>query len=225
MSPYIGREALSFPDSITRAGTRLGHWNWYLGYWLCRVSGSLDCYNWKNNASNKPRTREHPSAEVLGIDLSPIQPQWYDEAKTLPHEALRCWPALHRTPPNCTFEVDDFESEWLYTRPFDFIHARELEGCIANEDRLFRCVLDHLAPGGYFELQGIYTRFISDDGTAETAVNCQLWINTLCDGMAKFGKPLDHAPLWKDKLKETGFVDVREEIFKVSSQGRILVAK
>lgn len=33
-----------------------------------------------------------PSAQVLGIDLSPVQP---------------CW-----VPPNCKFEVDDFELDW-----------------------------------------------------------------------------------------------------------------
>lgn len=35
---------------------------------------------------------EYPSAQVLGIDLSPEQPTW--------------------VPPNCKFEVDDFELEW-----------------------------------------------------------------------------------------------------------------
>ncbi|RSL77872.1 hypothetical protein CEP52_017679 [Fusarium oligoseptatum] len=55
---------------------------------------------------------EHPSAEVIGTDLSPIQPGW--------------------TPPNCLFET-----EWQYSGPFDFIHGRELEGCIADDDRPF----------------------------------------------------------------------------------------
>ena len=114
------------------------------------------------------------------------------------------------------FEVDDFESEWLYSKPFDFIHARELEGCIANEERLFKRVLEHLSPGGYFEIEAIYARFVSDDETDERAPNCQLWMKTLCEGMAQFGKPMDHAAQWKDMLKEAGFVDVQEEVFKVS---------
>ena len=38
---------------------------------------------------------EHPAAEVIGIDLSPIQPTWI--------------------PPNCMFVVDDAEENWLYT--------------------------------------------------------------------------------------------------------------
>ncbi|KAJ9129718.1 Demethylmenaquinone methyltransferase [Pleurostoma richardsiae] len=138
---------------------------------------------------------EHPSAEVIGTDLSPIQPKW--------------------TPPNCVFEVDDFESEWLYHTPFDFIHARELGGCIANEEQLFQRAFHHLAPGGYIELQAVYTRFVSDDGTAEKASNAQLWMKTLCEGMAKFGKPIDNAPQWKEKLRAAGFVDTEEEVLKI----------
>ncbi|SCO76926.1 related to TAM domain methyltransferase [Fusarium oxysporum] len=138
---------------------------------------------------------DFPSAEVLGTDLSPIQPQW--------------------TPPNCRFEVDDFEAEWLYHTPFDFIHARELEGCISDDNRFFQQALQHLAPGGYIEMQAVAAPFLSDDGTDEKAVNAQLWLKTLCEGSAKFGKPIDCAPLWKDKLIAAGFENVREEIRKM----------
>ncbi|KLO92449.1 Uncharacterized protein LW93_12023 [Fusarium fujikuroi] len=121
-----------------------------------------------------------PSAEVLGTDLSPIQPQW--------------------TPPNCRFEVDGFEAEWLYHTPFDFIHARELEGCISDDNWFLQQALQHLAPGGYFEMQAVAAPFLSDDGTDEKADNAQLWLKTLCEASAKFGKPIDCAPLWKDKM-------------------------
>jgi hypothetical protein len=47
----------------------------------------------------------YPSANVLGVDLSPIQTNW--------------------VPPNLKFMVDDVESEWLYSRNhFDYIHTR-----------------------------------------------------------------------------------------------------
>lgn len=51
---------------------------------------------------------EFPSARVTGTDLSPIQPTW--------------------VPPNCYFEIDDYNVEWLDTDKFDLIHARELLG-------------------------------------------------------------------------------------------------
>ncbi|KAL1982645.1 hypothetical protein VTN96DRAFT_1015 [Rasamsonia emersonii] len=71
---------------------------------------------------------QYPSAQVIGTDLSPIQPPW--------------------VPPNCVFEIDDFETPWLYRADFDFIHGRELEGCIANEDQLFSRAFEYLKPGG-----------------------------------------------------------------------------
>ncbi|KAJ9149491.1 Demethylmenaquinone methyltransferase [Pleurostoma richardsiae] len=138
---------------------------------------------------------EFPSAQVLGTDLSPIQPKW--------------------VPPNCTFEVDDYEEDWVYHTPFDFIHGREIEGCIGNEEKLFQQSFQHLASGGYIEMQGIYAQFKSDDGTLEKAQDAQLWMKNICEGAAKFGKPLDTAPGWKDKLIEAGFVDVQQEIRKI----------
>ncbi|RSL59567.1 hypothetical protein CEP54_007261 [Fusarium duplospermum] len=138
---------------------------------------------------------EYPSTEVIGTDLSPIQPKW--------------------TPPNCIFEVDDFEDEWVYKTPFDFIHGRELEGCIGNEDQLFRRCFQHLAPGGHIEFQAAYTRWLSDDGTAEKATNAQSWLKTLLEGTAKFGKSLECAVNWKEKIEAAGFVDVQQEIRKL----------
>ncbi|KIW10107.1 hypothetical protein PV08_11067 [Exophiala spinifera] len=61
-----------------------------------------------------------PSAVVIGNDLSPIQPQW--------------------VPPNVKFEVDDVESEWPYSQPFDYIHSRYMAGSIADWPRLmYQC--------------------------------------------------------------------------------------
>ena len=70
-------------------------------------------------------------------------------------------------------------------------------------------------PGGYIEFQAAYPRWLSDDGTAEKAENAQSWLKTLIDGSAKFGKPLEGAIGWKDKMEKAGFVDVKQEIFKV----------
>src|SRR2546421_1072670 len=60
-----------------------------------------------------------PSAEVIGTDLSPIQPQW--------------------VPPNCKFEIDDCASEWTFEKgSFDFIHVRGLYGCIRDWPAFYR---------------------------------------------------------------------------------------
>lgn len=111
--------------------------------------------------------------------------------------------------------MEDFEAEWLYTKPFDFIHGRELEGCISDEDALFRRAFKHLKPGGHIELQAAYPHCLSDDSTAEKAENTQSWLKSLLEGSAKFGKSLEGVIGWKEKLVKVGFVDVKQEILKV----------
>lgn len=65
---------------------------------------------------------QYPSAQVIGTDLSPIQPSW--------------------VPPNCKFEIDDAEMEWTYqANSFDFIHVRSLFGCVADWPKFYREVL------------------------------------------------------------------------------------
>ncbi|PTD08172.1 putative methyltransferase tdiE [Fusarium culmorum] len=120
-----------------------------------------------------------------------------------------------RNPPNCTFEVDDYEDEWVYRKEFDFIHARELEACVGDEDLLLQRAFQHTRSEGYIELQGVAARFESDDGTIEQAPNAQLWMKNLIEACAKFGKPVDCADKWGARLKRAGFVDVHEEIRKL----------
>ncbi|KAM0378678.1 hypothetical protein ACHAPY_006385 [Fusarium culmorum] len=142
---------------------------------------------------------DHPSSEVIGTDLSPIQPDW--------------------TPTNCVFEVDDFEDPWVYKRPFDYIHARELEGCIANEDQFFERAFQNLSSGGYLEMQGQRAYFMSDDESIKKAVNAEVWAVALRESSIKFGKPIDCVTGWKDKMVKAGFVDVHQEIRKIPIGG------
>ncbi|QPC70860.1 hypothetical protein HYE68_001612 [Fusarium pseudograminearum] len=142
---------------------------------------------------------EYPSSEVIGTDLSPIQPDW--------------------TPTNCVFEVDDFEDPWVYKRPFDYIHARELEGCIANEDQFFGHAFQNLSSGGYLEMQGQRAYFMSDDESIKNAVNAEVWAVALRESSIKFGKPIDCVTGWKDKMIKAGFVDVHQEIRKIPIGG------
>ncbi|KAK7402563.1 hypothetical protein QQX98_011668 [Neonectria punicea] len=54
-----------------------------------------------------------------------------------------------------------------------------------------------------------------DDGTIKKATDALLWMDYLCKSAKKFGKPVDCAPGWKERLSEAGFVDVKEEIRKL----------
>ena len=56
---------------------------------------------------------EYPSSEVIGVDLSPIQPA--------------------SVPPNCRFVVDDVNEAWQYPdNKFDLIHIRAMTGSVSN---------------------------------------------------------------------------------------------
>ncbi|KAF4962544.1 hypothetical protein FSARC_9322 [Fusarium sarcochroum] len=138
---------------------------------------------------------EHSSAEVIGTDLSPIQPDWI--------------------PANCVFEVDDFEDPWVYKKPFDYIHARELEGCIADEDKFFQSAFQNLNSGGYLELQAMRGYFMSDDDSIKNAKNAEAWAVAIRESSTKFGKPIDCVTEWKDKLIKAGFEDVHQKILKL----------
>ena len=61
---------------------------------------------------------QFPGAIVTGTDLSPIQPSW--------------------VPPNCQFEIDDFNKDWGYENKFDLVHTRELLGTIPNWVEFFK---------------------------------------------------------------------------------------
>jgi SAM-dependent methyltransferase len=141
---------------------------------------------------------ENPSAEVLGTDLSPIQPSW--------------------VPPNAKFYIDDAESEWVYppSEAFDFIHCRTMSGSITDWERLIGQCYTHLAPGGWVEFQEPIALCESDDGTIDGAVNMLYWQGLCNDAAAKFKKEIRVGNTLKQRLEAAGFVDVHEKIVKVS---------
>ncbi len=61
---------------------------------------------------------QYPSAEVIGIDLSPIQSTW--------------------VPPNVRFLVDDFEDEWMNGDDFDLVHLRSIAPIAKNIPKILQ---------------------------------------------------------------------------------------
>lgn len=80
---------------------------------------------------------EQPDAQVIGTDLSAIQP--------------------HLTIANCSFQRDDAEEEvWLFPTPnsrFDFIHLRFMVTCFDEPKKVMENAFKHLNPGGWIEFQ------------------------------------------------------------------------
>lgn len=140
---------------------------------------------------------ENPGCEVLGTDLSPIQPSW--------------------VPPNVKFYVDDAESDWVYDSDqlFDLIHGRGLSGAINDWDRLCVQCYNNLQPGGWLEFHEPMAWVESDDDTIEKAENMRRWQELCNDAATKFGKVIKVGDTLKERMQNAGFVDVHEKIVKV----------
>ncbi|KAL4726553.1 hypothetical protein ACLX1H_005440 [Fusarium chlamydosporum] len=131
---------------------------------------------------------EHPECEVIGVDLSPIQPS--------------------AIPPNASFYVDDLEEPWDYSKKFDFVFARFLTGSIRNWPKFFSESFKNLNPGGRIEMIDIVYPLLSDDDSLTKHSALFKWSELLHDIFTKNGRPMDSALKYKDQLEEAGFVDV-----------------
>ncbi|KAF5591101.1 methyltransferase [Fusarium pseudoanthophilum] len=131
---------------------------------------------------------EHPECEVIGVDLSPIQPS--------------------AIPPNASFYVDDLEESWDYSNKFDFVFARFLTGSILDWPKFFSESYKNLNPGGRIEMIDIIYPLLSDDDTLTKDSALSKWSELLHDIFTKNGRPMDSALKYKDQLEAAGFVDV-----------------
>ncbi|KAK7191661.1 phosphoethanolamine N-methyltransferase (TAM domain methyltransferase) [Paraphaeosphaeria sporulosa] len=143
---------------------------------------------------------QYPSATVVGTDLSPIQPEW--------------------VPPNCVFEIDDVTLDWTFPpNHFDFVHVRELFGCVPDWDFFFAQAYDHIAPGGWIEIveHGVHPR--CDDGTMGEDHFFHTWGKTVVGLSEKWGKSFTIWEEAKERLEKAGFVDVTEVTYKWPMNG------
>ncbi|RFU29580.1 hypothetical protein B7463_g6764, partial [Scytalidium lignicola] len=136
---------------------------------------------------------EHPEANVIGVDLSPIQPYFI--------------------PPNCTFYVDDIEDDWTWSTPFDFIHARMMTGGIADWEKFIKQSYDNLSPGGRIEMADIVFPVLCIDNSMPADSALRKWSDYMLEASTKLERPLNSAKQGKRLLRERGFVDVKEEKF------------
>ncbi|KAK3321903.1 methyltransferase type 12 [Apodospora peruviana] len=132
---------------------------------------------------------KYPSAQVIGTDLSPIQPEY--------------------VPPNCRFEIDDAEDEWLYSDPFDYIHLRMMFHCFRDHLGVMRSALAQLRPGGYMEWQDwLPILNSSDDSIKGTAL--EKWSRLYVEAGGVLGRNMLAPKRYKQWMLDAGFVDVVE---------------
>ncbi|KAM5527186.1 hypothetical protein FOXYSP1_20455 [Fusarium oxysporum f. sp. phaseoli] len=137
---------------------------------------------------------DHPEAEVLGIDLSPIQPPF--------------------VPPNVEFLIDDIDEEWDYSAPFSYIYSTMMNMSIQNWEDYLRKMFDNLTPGGHVELQDIDAFMKSDDGTLAEAHALSKWCNLLREAAVKLGRPYIPTKELKEIMDKVGFTNIVETRFK-----------
>ncbi|KAI0430127.1 S-adenosyl-L-methionine-dependent methyltransferase [Xylaria sp. FL1042] len=135
---------------------------------------------------------QYPHTEVIGVDISPSQPQWI--------------------PPNLKFEIDDITQPWTYApNSFDYIHMRWLIGAIPNWYTVFREVFQTLKPGGIFESKESSCIIQSDDGTVPYGSALDQWGRVFSEAGRKFGRTF--RPLEEDlqvkAMQAAGFVDIK----------------
>ncbi|GME56928.1 Methyltransferase domain-containing protein [Neofusicoccum parvum] len=140
---------------------------------------------------------KYPDAEVLGNDLSPVQPHW--------------------VPTNVKFEVDDIEAPWTHAKPFDLVFARYLDGAISDWPALVSNMYSTTRPGGWVELHGFDLHYTSDDGSVKSDSYITQFIATIDAGCAKMGKELFTGPRLGGWLKDAGFSNIHVQPFKVPS--------
>ncbi|MCJ1375148.1 hypothetical protein MMC20_006382 [Loxospora ochrophaea] len=132
---------------------------------------------------------QHPATEVVGTDLSPIQPRW--------------------TPPNCKFEIDDANDDWTFAKnSFDFIHVRYLLGCISDWPRFYGQVMEHLKPGAYLEQVELSTNFKSEDDTVNPDNILGQSGPIFIEAAKTIGMSLTIIDEMKGYIEEAGFEDV-----------------
>ncbi|OLN81322.1 Phosphoethanolamine N-methyltransferase 1-like protein 1 [Colletotrichum chlorophyti] len=139
---------------------------------------------------------EYPEAEIIGIDLSPIQPGF--------------------VPPNVHFIVDDAEAEWLYPdNSFDYIHLRHMAAFIKDWPKLLAQAYRVLKPGGWVELQEMRWKIDCDDGTQKPDYSLVEMTNYINEGLHKFGYDLYASETNPQRLETAGFTNLIHDVKKV----------
>ena len=147
---------------------------------------------------------QHPNSHVLGVDLNP------------PHAKF--------IPANCTFAFADAEGDWpCATEPYDFIFGRALAACIRDWPRFMKRCLQHLKPGGWLELNDArQVRIFAEDACDEAESGFIKWFRVLIqEGLRTNGIDMNDTEKHAQQLRDAGFTDVRERVWKWSMSSKI----
>lgn len=134
----------------------------------------------------------HPESEVVGSDLTQIQPT----------SGL----------PNLSFVQEDSEEHpWVHDRRFDYIHLRYVYTCFDSPQSVIRSAFENLNPDGWIEFQDATMELHSNKGPAHIENNpLKRLLDLAIQGAAAQGRNIVVSRFYKQWLLEAGFVDVVE---------------
>lgn len=117
--------------------------------------------------------RQHPQAQVVGTDLSLIQP-------------AKC-------PPNCTFIREDIEEDWIHEHAYDYVHWRLMVTAFNDHRAIIQKVFDNVPPGAWCEFHESTTEMVPADEAGAEAFersNVKRFSERLRLGLKKIGKDI-----------------------------------
>ncbi|KAI0106809.1 S-adenosyl-L-methionine-dependent methyltransferase [Daldinia grandis] len=135
-----------------------------------------------------------PGAQVIGCDLSPIQPFW--------------------VPSNVSFVVDDIEDEWVYGDDWDLVHIRQVFSAIRDPPGVCERSFSHLKPGGWIEVQDFGGILKCDDDTLPTESLLSQFYDMTNEALSKLGLRWSIANDMEEVLRDAGFVNIQCKRFK-----------
>lgn len=146
-----------------------------------------------------------PETEIIGTDLSPVQPT--------------------EVPENVHFLVDDATEDWLWPENhFDLIHISNMSGSLSPFKDLIRKAYYHLKPGGYLECHELDPKPKCDDGTLPPENPdgfCDYALHDWVDLSIRSGQVIEPPKQFRIAhrlqrwFREVGFFDVDQRVSKI----------
>jgi trans-aconitate methyltransferase len=121
------------------------------------------------------------------------------------------------TPDNVDFFIDDIRRRewWKSAQPYDYIHTRMSLGIFPDFREIIQKGFNNLEPGGWMESQELYPKVCCDDGTMPDDYKLLEWSKIQDDAAMHLGMPLRIANKLKRWYEQAGFVDVREDVYRI----------
>lgn len=121
-------------------------------------------------------------------------------------------------PENCVFYVEDIRNKlwWgIGNQPYDYIHTRMSLGIFHDFREIIQKGFNNLAPGGFMESQELFSKVYCDDNTMPANWPLLEWSLNQDEAAMELGTPLRIANKLKMWYEQAGFVDVKEEVFRI----------